>query len=225
MRLINVRKGQFVYYKNQLHKVYSIKPFFKQSVHLVRLEDYEQQLATAKEIDLYKPKHLDSFVSNHQRYTLRKDAKAQVGDYILVINPRPDSLDHHHLHAIEMVSKIEENGVISNKSNGIKHTEYWVMVPGLEESANIIDLQFPDPEYESRAHELLQNVIVSEKINTPKIGDVFQKNDSDPLMQAMVIAIKGETIILGGNLKVLIGELMNPEKWSLMHNVLDQRSE
>src|SRR5699024_3253675 len=118
---MNVRKGQFVYYKNKLHKVYSVKAFFKQSIHLIRLEDFEQELATAKEIDLYKPKHLDSFVCNYKRYTLNKNVKAKIGDYILVINPRPDSLDHHHLHAIEMVSKIEENGVISNKQNGIKH--------------------------------------------------------------------------------------------------------
>lgn len=222
VRLINVRRGQFVYYNNQLHKVYAIQPFFKQSVHLVRLEDFEQQLTTAREIDLYKPKHLDSFISNHQRYTLRKDAKAKVGDYILVINPRPDSLDRHHLHAIEMVSKIEENGVISNKQNGIKHNEYWVMMPGIEEGARIIDLQNPDPEYEAGAHEKNQGVDVFEEEHIPKIGDVYQKNDSDPLIQAMVIAIIGETILLGGDLKVPIDELMDSNRWSLMHNMLDQ---
>src|SRR5690625_1356527 len=90
MKLYNVRKGQFVYYNNELHKVYSVKPFFKQSVHLIRLKDFEQILTTAKEINYYKPKHLDSFICNHERYTLHKDVKAKVGDYILVINPRPD---------------------------------------------------------------------------------------------------------------------------------------
>lgn len=216
MRLINVRKGQFVYHNNQLHKVYSVKPFFKQSVHLVRLEDFEQQLTTAREIDLYKPKHLDSFISNHQRYTLHKDAKAKVGDYILVINPRPDSLDHHHLHAIEMVSTIEENGVISNKSNGIKHNEYWVMMPGFEEGATIIDLQKPDPEYEV---ETIGKVAAHQELYTPKIGDVFQKNDSDPLIAAMVVAIEGETIVLGRNMEVPIDELTDSEKWSFMYSV------
>src|SRR5690625_4751921 len=97
MKLINVRKGQFVYFENKLHKVYSVKPFFKQSVHLIRLEDFEQQLTTAKEIDLYRPQHLDSFKVNNKRYTLHRDIEAKVGDYILVINPRPDSLDRHHL--------------------------------------------------------------------------------------------------------------------------------
>src|SRR5690625_6126058 len=131
MKLINVRKGQFVYYKNKLHKVYSVNPFLKQSVHIARLEDFEQELVKAKEINYYRPKHLDSFICNSIRFTLDKNVRAKVGDYILVINPRPDSLDRHHLHAIELVSSIEEHGVISNKSNGIRHDEYWVMVPGI----------------------------------------------------------------------------------------------
>lgn len=219
MKLMNVRKGQFVYYKNKLHKVYSVKAFFKQSIHLIRLEDFEQELATAKEIDLYKPKHLDSFVCNYKRYTLNKNVKAKIGDYILVINPRPDSLDHHHLHAIEMVSKIEENGVISNKQNGIKHNEYWVMVPGLEEGATIIDLQDGNP---SALETKEMEETLPPEVELPRMGDVFQKNDSDPLLQAMVIAIEGETIFLGGNLKVSSEELANPEKWSFVHNIFDQ---
>src|SRR5699024_6230226 len=137
MKLINVRKGQFVYYENDMHKVYSNKPFFKQPVHVMRIRDHEQTILTAKEITYYRPKHLDSVNCNGQRYTLDKTARAKVGDYILVINPKPYSLDHHHLHAIELVSSMEENGVISNKSNGIKHTEYWVMTPGLLDGANV----------------------------------------------------------------------------------------
>ncbi|BAQ11165.1 hypothetical protein OXB_2694 [Bacillus sp. OxB-1] len=218
MNLLNVRKGQFVYYRNKLHKVYSVKPFFKKSVHLIRLEDLEQELVTAKEITLYKPKHLDSFRFNYQRYTLHKEVKAKVGDYILIINPKPDSLDHHHLHAIEIVSSIEANGVISNKSNGIKHSEYWVMVPGLEEGATIIDLADPsavtseENEAKSQEHE-------SRPIYIPKIGDVFQKNNSDPVIQAMVVAIRGETVYLGGNMEVHVDTLTNSDAWSLIAHV------
>ncbi|KXH84046.1 hypothetical protein [Sporosarcina sp. HYO08] len=215
MNLINVRKGQFVYYNNQLHKVYSVKPFFKKSVHLIRLEDMEQQLVTAKEISLYKPKHLDSFTVNYKRYTLHKDVKAKVGDYILIINPKPDSLDHHHLHAIETVSKIEANGVISNKSNGIKHNEYWVMVPGLEDGATIIDLANPDA-HDPNAHKLVKPELHSRAPYTPKIGDVFQKNNSDPVAQALVVAIQGDTVYLGGDIEVHIDKLMNSDSWSLI---------
>src|SRR5690625_7819177 len=114
MRLINVRKGQFVYYQNRLHKVYSVKPFFRQSVHLIRLSDLEQVIVTAREIDLYRPQHLDSFVYNKKRFTLGKRAQANIGDYILVINRRQDYLDHHHLNKIELESYIEEKGDIRN---------------------------------------------------------------------------------------------------------------
>jgi len=219
MKLYNVRKGQFVYYNNELHKVYSVKPFFRQSVHLIRLKDFEQVLATAKEINYYKPKHLDSFICNQERYTLRKDVKAKVGDYILVINPKPDSLDHHHLNAIELVSSIEENGVISNKQNGIKHNEYWVMVPGLEEGAQIIDLEQPNGEEELALKEFIP---LTEEIDFPKIGDVFQKNDSDPIIHAMVVAVRGRTIYLGHDIVIEKSELTNHTKWSYVHNVMDQ---
>ncbi|WP_432361386.1 hypothetical protein [Sporosarcina sp. UB5] len=218
MHLLNVRKGQFVYYNNKLHKVYAVKPFFKKSVHLIRLEDLEQELVTAKEITLYKPKHLDSFVFNYQRYTLHKEVKAKVGDYILIINPKPDSLDHHHLHAIEIVSSIEAYGVISNKSNGIKHSEYWVMVPRLEEGATIIDRANPDAQAPN-AHEEIRQELHSEPTYTPKIGDVFQYNKSDPVIQAMVVAIEGETVYLGGDIEVHVSKLTNSDAWSLLARV------
>ncbi|MFS0689997.1 hypothetical protein AB1K89_12260 [Sporosarcina sp. 179-K 8C2 HS] len=217
MNLLNVRRGQFVYYQNKLHKVYSVNPFFRKSVHLIRLEDLEQRLVTAREITLYRPKHLDSFTFNYQRYTLHKEVRAKVGDYILIINPKPDSIDHHHLHAIETVSSIEANGVISNKSNGIRHSEYWVMVPGLEEGATIIDLATPE------AHEPNSQAKVQEHhtppIHIPKIGDVYQKNNSDPVVQAMVVAIKGETVYLGGDIEVHIDKLTKSGVWSLQTRV------
>lgn len=48
MKLFQVRKGQFVFYENELHKVYSVKPMFKKSVHMYRLKDMKQVLTTAK---------------------------------------------------------------------------------------------------------------------------------------------------------------------------------
>lgn len=216
MLLINVRKGQFVYYNNELHKVYSVNPFVKQSVHLIRLHDLEQVLATAKEITYYRPKNLDSFIVNGKRYTLNKETKAEVGDYILVINPKPDSLDHHHLHAIEMVSSIEDRGVISNKSNGIKHDEYWVMEPGLLDNATRIDKE--DPGDQTLEEELDIVNTVHPNFTTPKIGDVYQKNDEAELMQVMVVAIRGRTIYLGNGEQVQAEEIMNTNKWSYVIN-------
>src|SRR5690625_5288913 len=120
MNFFNVSKGHFVYYNNQLYKVYAIKPFLISFVHLFRLIYYKRQLVRARDIDFYQPKHLDSFICFHKRYTLDKNKRANIGDYILVTNPKPDSIDSHYLHAIEMVASIESYGIISNKSNGIK---------------------------------------------------------------------------------------------------------
>lgn len=215
MNLFNVRKGQFVYFNNALHKVYAVKTFFRQSVHLIRLSDFKQQLTTARAIDLYKPQHLDSFTFNHKLYTLDKNKRAEIGDYILVIHPSPDYLDHHYLHAIEMVAAIESNGIISSKSNGIKHHEYWVMVPELLADATIIDLQHPN-EHSVDAQDPAPPTNTWPETSTPRIGDVYQKTNSDPDIQTMVIAIKGQTIYLGGDLKVSQDDLTDRKQWTFI---------
>ena len=92
MKLFQVRKGQFVFYKNELHRVYAVKPMVKQSVHLIRLRDLSQHLSSAAEVDKYQPKELDSFIFNRNIYTLSKDRRAEEGDFILITNPNPDYL-------------------------------------------------------------------------------------------------------------------------------------
>src|SRR5690625_1696058 len=216
MLLFNVRKGQFVYYKNQLHKVYSVKPFFKQSVHLIRLNDFEQVLSTAREIDYYRQQHLDSFIWNRQRYTLHKETKAKVGDYILVTNPRPDSLDRHHLNSIELVSSLESNGVITNHSNGIKHNEYWVMLQGKHTDARIIDYQNPNVTIEDT------NEAAPEEIIQPEIGDIFENLNTQPIMKTMVVAVQGKKIYLGNNHEVTADELMDDTKWRFVRNLIEE---
>lgn len=214
MRLMNVRKGQFVYYNNKLHKVYAVKPFFKQSIHLIRLSDLKQEMVTAKEITLYRPKHLDSFIYNGQRFTLNKHVRAKVGDYILVINPNPDSLDHHHLHAIEIVTTVENGGVISDKMNGIKHSEYWTMVPELSEGAIEIDWQDPT----LRGDKEKEASLNAKQPPLPKIGDVYQKNDTDPLLQVMVVGIEGQTVYLGDGTTIEVPDLIHSKNWSRVIN-------
>lgn len=217
MRLMNVRKGQFVYYNNKLHKVYTVKPFFKKSVHLVRLADLKQKMVTAKEITLYRPKHLDSFIYGGHRFTLNKDIRAKVGDYILVINPRPDSLDRHHLHAIETVSTVENGGVISNNMNGIKHNEYWVMVPEFSEGATKIDWQDPS----LRDDEDKEKDLNAAQPPLPKIGDIYQKNDTNPLLQVMVVGLEGQTVYLGDGTTITVQDLIYSDEWSLVIEPLE----
>src|SRR5699024_6120321 len=154
-------------------------------------KDLEQIIVTAKEITYYRPKHLDSFIYNGKRYTLDEDTRAVVGDYILVIAPRPDSLDNQHLHAIELVSNIESKGVIINKKNGIKNTKNGVMTEGLVDNANIKDnlnQEIQEKTAVDESNEKRYNAIVAEMV-----GELYEKNDPDPNLQAKVVANEGHT--------------------------------
>ncbi len=95
------------------------------------------------------------------------------------------------------------------------------MVPGLEEGANKIELQDPDssPNEQEKSEPEPSD---SSEIYSPKIGDVYQKNDSNPIIQAMVIAIKGRTIYLGGGIEATKDDLANSEIWSYVFNFLEQ---
>ncbi|WP_085524508.1 hypothetical protein [Tuberibacillus sp. Marseille-P3662] len=217
MKLYNVRKGQFVYFNNELHRVYSVKPFFKKSIHLIRLKDLEQHITEAKYIERYKPQHLDSFIYNRKRYTLHNDKRADKGDYILIMKPTPDSLDHYALHSIEEVSDVEQYGVISNKSNGIKHNEYWLLMPGREDGSKLIDVQnTEDMEDTDLDEEASEAAFLPDLM----IGDVYQRVNGD--VKAMVVAVQGDTVVLGGDLELTKKELADSEKWKYIYNLLDQ---
>src|SRR5699024_9226736 len=130
------------------------------------------------------------------------------------------SLDHHHLHAIELVSSMEENGVISNKSNGSKHTEYWVMTPELVDGANVIGQQHKNEHADTSKHEALHQAYADTAAT--QMGQVSQKNDSVPVLQAMGVAIEGRTVYLGSNIVVQSEEITDTDKWSLVLHVHDQ---
>lgn len=217
MKLYQVRKGQFVYYKNELHKVYSVKPTFKLSIHLIRLKDLEQRLARAGEVDRYKPQPRDSFIFNHTRYTLNNHERPKEGDYILITKPNPDFMDHYSLNEIEKVATVEDNGVITYKSNGIKHNEYMLMVPGREDGSKSID---------NEKHTDIEDTDTDEAdrspdgavIEGPYIGDVF----SNGSMQTMVTAIHNDTVTLGGDLQVAKKELADPGRWTFLYHLTDE---
>ncbi|MGW9103358.1 hypothetical protein ACWGPZ_30955 [Priestia megaterium] len=224
MKLYQVRKGQFVYYNNELHRVYSVKPLYKQSVHLVRLRDLTQHLTKAARVERYKPQNLDSFVFNRQAFTLCNDRKAEEGDYILITNPHPDSLDYYSLNEIEIVSTVEKNGVITTKSNGIRHSEYLLMVPGRKEDSRPIDYQdggnMVDEDLNTFESDQLETN--NPDLEMPNIGDVYKKNNSDILIKTMVVSIHGETIFLGGDLQLSKEELADTTKWQFLYNLQDK---
>jgi hypothetical protein len=223
VKLYQVRKGQFVYYNNELHRVYSVKPVYKKSVHLVRLRDLTQHLTSAANVERYNPKELDSFIFNQKLYTLSKDRKAEEGDYILITNPNPDYLDHYTLNEIEVVATVENKGVITSKSNGIRHNEYSLMIPGRSDGSHPIDYQDIEKIEEANLYDSMPNHPHSANNGMlPALGDVYKKNETDALMEAMVVAIRGNTIILGGGLELPQEELMNTEKWEFLYNLLDK---
>lgn len=220
MKLYQVRKGQFVYFNNELHKVYSVKPIYKQSVHLIKLKDLSQHLTNASKVERYKPNHLDSFIFNHKAYTLHKDKKAEEGDHILITNPSPDYMDHYTLNEIEIVSSVESKGVITTKSNGVKHIEYLLMVPGRDPDSNPIDYfdkTMAEGDLTDNGSDRSANGIQGEM---PNIGDVYKKRDSNHSIEAMVVAINGETIFLGNNLEVSLNELNDSDIWEFQYSLL-----
>jgi hypothetical protein len=220
MKLYQVRKGQFVYYNNELHKVYGVKPMYKLSVHLLRLRDLTQHITNAASVERYRPKDMDSFTFNHKAYTLYQNRKAEVGDYVLIHNPMPDSLDTYTLNEIDVAESVDQRGVITSNSHGIKHYEYLLMVPGRAPDSHRIDYQNAEGTEAEDLQDITSNLPNSELL--PTLGDIYKKKDSHEAVEAMVIAIKGGTVYLGGGLELSQEELMNTDKWEFLYNLLDK---
>ncbi|WP_449620985.1 hypothetical protein [Robertmurraya sp. Marseille-Q9965] len=217
MKLFQVRKGQFVYYNNELHKVYGVKPMYKLSIHLIKLRDLSQHITNAASVERYIPKENDSFIFNHRVYTLRDKQKPEPGDLILINNPAPDTLDHYSLNEIETVETIDNKGVITSDLNGIKHSEYLLMVPGRAPDSHPID--YKDMVNVDENMDMIDSQIIHPYSDlSAQLGDVYKKKDSDVLIEAMVIAIKGHTVYLGGGLVLPHEQLMNTDMWEFQYN-------
>jgi hypothetical protein len=205
-----------VYYNNELHKVYGIKPMYKLSIHLIRLRDLTQHLAQSAQVERYKPKELDSFYFNKKIYTLRNRI-AEEGDYILIHNPRPDSLDTYSLNEIEMVETVDKKGIITSNSHGVKHNEYFLMEPGRDKDSHPIDFKDIETADLENFQDIESLTLNSELL--PSIGDIYKKKDSTELFEAMVVAVKDQTVYLGGGIEVSLGELINADKWEFLYNL------
>jgi hypothetical protein len=220
VKLYQVRKGQFVYYNNELHKVYGIKPMNKLSVHLIKLRDMTKHITNAASVERYKPKEHDSFIYNHKAYTLNKHRQAEEGDYILIHNPLPDSLDTYSLNEIDVVETVDKQGVVTSNSHGIKHNEYLLMLPGRAHDSHPIDYQ----NSESGNMENVEDMPPSNPDNEPlpSIGDIYKKKNSNEVFEALVVAVKGHTVYLGGGFEVPQEEMMNTNEWEFLYNLLDK---
>ncbi|TKC16747.1 hypothetical protein [Robertmurraya kyonggiensis] len=217
MKLFQVRKGQFVYFNNELHKVYGVKPMYKLSIHLIKLRDLSQHITNAASVERYIPRENDSFIFNHKVYTLRNNQRPVAGDLILINNPVPDTLDHYSLNEIETVETIDSKGVITSDLNGIKHSEYLLMVPGRAPDSHPIDYK-DMVNADENLDETESQIIHPYSDLSVQLGDVYKKKDNDVLIEAMVVAIKGHTVYLGGELEIPHEELMNSDMWEFQYN-------
>lgn len=217
MKLFQVRKGQFVFYRNELHKVYSVKPVFKKSVHLLRLKDMKQVLTQASEIELYKPKHNDTFIFYGKRYTIDENAKAKPGDYILITKPAPDFLDHYSLNEIEKVESVENGNVVTTRDNGVKHHEYVVLVPG--KAAASQEIAYYDkslvPEEQLLQDESISYLAETDEKLKPVVGDVYY--DVENKTKAMVVAMTEDEVIFGHGVRARIGDVIDEDKYQVVY--------
>lgn len=217
MKLFQVRKGQFVFYKNELHKVYSVKPMFRNSVHLYRLKDMQQVLTQASEIQLYKPKHNDTFIFYGKRYTIDQNAKAEPGDYILIVKPAPDFLDHYSLNEIEKVDSVEDGNVVTTRDNGVKHHEYVVLVPGKNDASQ--EIAYYDkslvPEEQQLQDESISYLAEKDDALKPVVGDIY--HDVKNKTKAMIVAMTDDEVVFGHGVRVHVAELLNEENYELLY--------
>ncbi|WP_087975177.1 hypothetical protein [Oceanobacillus rekensis] len=217
MKLYQVRKGQFVFYQNELHKVYSVKAMFKKSVHMYRLKDMKQVLTQASEIEFYKPKHNDTFIFYGKRYTIDQNAKPNPGDYILIVKPAPDFLDHYSLNEIEKVESIEDGNVITTRDNGVKHNEYVVLVPGRQDASQ--EIAYFDknlvPEEQQFQDESISYLAETDDALKPAVGDIYL--DVENNTKAMVVAMTDNEIFFGHGVRVHVAELLNESNFELVY--------
>ena len=217
MKLYQVRKGQFVFYENELHKVYSVKPMFRQSVHLYRLKDMEQILTRAADIELYRPKHNDTFIFYGQRYTIDQYKKPEIGDYILITKPAPDLFDHYSLNEIEKVEKIDENSVRTTRDNAVKHHEYVVLVPGQSEASQEIAYYDKElvPEEQRLKDESISYLAEKDVTLQPYVGDIYLDKRNNT--KAMVVAVTESEVTFGHGIHVHIAELLDEDSFELIY--------
>ena len=217
MNILQVRKGQLVYYKNQLHKVYSVRPLSRLSVLMYRIKDMEQVSCKAEEIRLYRPKHLDSLMLLGARYTLRKDVRAVVDGYIIITNPDPGYLDHYTLNEFEKVGQLVDDKVYTTLLNTVKPKEFLVLVPGVQTESNGIDYLDKSLITEADLEEdrKLEAQSEEEAAVKPSVGDIYINLDNG--IKAMVVAVIEDEVLLGHGERIKIADLFESDSWNLIY--------
>lgn len=217
MNLLQVRKGQFVYYKNELHKVYSVRPLSRLSILLYRIKDMEQVSCKAEEIKLHKPQNLDSFMLRGTRYTLQKDEPAVEEGYILITRPDPGHLDHYTLNEFEKVAELVDGKVYTTLLNTVKPKEFLTMVPGVHPDSKSIDYLDESLRTEEQFAEeiLLERESAAETAINPSVGDIYINFDNG--IKAMIVAVVDDEVVLGHGERMKAEALIQSDSWQLIY--------
>ncbi|MET3575978.1 hypothetical protein ACFFIY_03735 [Bhargavaea ullalensis] len=217
MKLYQVRKGQFVFYENELYKVYSINPLARKSVHMYRVKDMEQATGKADELTYHRPQHMDSFMFYGKRYTLREDREPEVDGFVLVTKPDPEPMSHYGLNEFEKVDQLEGKTVLTSRQNIIKRKEFIVMSDGMDEGARDISYQNPEivTEDQLEADRRLERKLSREQEIQPNIGDIYLNLHDGS--RSMVVAVVEDDVYLGHGEKFPIRELLNSDHWTLVY--------
>lgn len=217
MNLLQVRKGQFVYYKNELHKVYSVRPLSRMPVLMYRIKDMEQVTSRAENLTLHRPQHMDSFMLLGNRYTLRKDEPAVEDGYILITHPDPGHLDHYSLNEFEKVAELIDNKVYTTLLNTVKPKEFMVMSPGVHTDSRNIDYQDHTKITDEQREEdrMLEKKAEEESAVKPSVGDIYINLDNG--IKAMIVAVIDDEVILGHGERMKSSELVESDSWNLIY--------
>ncbi|WP_040229118.1 hypothetical protein [Bhargavaea cecembensis] len=217
MKLYQVRKGQFVFFENELYKVYSINPLARKSVHMYRVKDMEQATSRAEEITFHRPQHMDSFMFYGKRYTLREDLEPGIDDFILVTKPDPEPMSHYGLNEFEKVEQIDGRTVLTSRQNIVKRKEFILMSEGMAEGA--LDISYQDPskvtEEQQLADQRLERKLSREQEIQPNIGDIYLNLHDGG--RSMVVAVVDDDVYLGHGEKFKIKELLDSDNWTLVY--------
>lgn len=217
MKIFQAKKGQFVYYKNELHKVYliKIKVNFKKAFYLYRLKDMQQVVTPAESLQTYHPEHKDTFIFCGKRFMIDKNKVPVSDDYILIVKPTPDYLDHYSLNAIEEVELVEGDDVVTTQSNGVKSKEYAVMVPDKSKDGRAIDYfeyrLVPDHQLQTdESPRVAQNI---KQQHYPVIGDIYYDTKKD--MDVMITATNNSEVFFGHGHHLRIMDLLDGDRYTL----------
>ncbi|MDY0406839.1 hypothetical protein P5G51_017080 [Virgibacillus sp. 179-BFC.A HS] len=177
----------------------------------------KQVLTKAKEIHFYKPKHNDTFIFYGKRYTIDENKIPEPGDYILIIRPAPDFLDHYSLNEIEKVDTVDDGNVVTTRDNGVKHHEYVVLVPGRKEGSQ--EIAYYDkslvPESQQIEDESMQYLAEQDDSLKPEVGDIYYDNIQKT--KAMIVAMTEDEIVFGHGVRVHVAELLDENNYTLVY--------